>query len=48
MTGEKRLEEERISEEEHREFSENCIDFPSNFSIENLTVTLNYETCFRR
>jgi hypothetical protein len=48
MTGERCLEEERISEEEHREFSENCIDFPSNISVEHLTATLKFETCFRR
>ena len=36
------------SEEEHREFRQNRIDFPSNFSIENLTATLSYETCFCR
>tara|TARA_A100001015_G_C15007362_1_gene721355 strand:+ start:2085 stop:2231 length:147 start_codon:yes stop_codon:yes gene_type:complete len=48
MTGERRLEEERISEEEHRELDVNCIDFPSNISFEHLTTTLKYETCFRR
>jgi len=32
------------SEEEHREFSETCIDFPSNISVEHLTATLKYET----
>ena len=36
------------SEEEHREFSKSCIDFPSNISVEHLTTTLNHETCFRR
>ena len=36
------------SEEEHREFSENCIDFPSNISVEQLTATLKYETCSSR
>jgi hypothetical protein len=48
MIGERCLEEERISEEEHREFSENYIDFPSNLSIEHLTATLSYETCSSR
>ena len=36
------------SEEEHRVFKVNRIDFPSNFSIENLTATLNHETCLSR
>ena len=36
------------SEEEHREFRQNRIDFPSNFSIENLTATIHYETCLSR
>jgi hypothetical protein len=48
MIGERRLEEERISEEEHREFNVNCIDFPSNISVEHLTATLKYETCSSR
>ena len=32
------------SEEEHLEFNVNCIDFPSNISVEHLTATLKYET----
>ena len=48
MTGERCLEEERISEEEHLEFNVNCIDFPSNISVEHLTATLKYETCSSR